>query len=770
VAAVAAAMVLLAGPGLAQTPDAVCAADSLYLISPDMVDLHLETTGVPGLTISWPNLDQTDATCFSLSDTENLGFEVDAGGGFGDRVDRRLVFSTENDGEVGGPNDGNITIRWRSLGGAANGILAGEFNLSNNGGLWSYDRTGGESAWRQVNNGLPMSWPRTNVVALAQGAGDFMVAGFTRGNAIDSESAGLFAYNGTNWSRLIAEGGLRITAVAISPADNNSFAVGTDGGGLFVTDDGGVTFTQWTLNLEEPATVEPPSRFLVSALNWDSSRLLVFMPSWGLFISADGGNTFSRSEFMVRKNLDVTDPTAFEYVLPIVEDIAVDPTNPNRIVTALQFHGAFESTDGGGSWHDLYGDLVVIDPDSAGVWINSGLNVLVDETDPQVILLGVSQKGLYRSGNGGQNWHLVADELQPENRARLLHFALSNRPGLPGEMLAMEDGWRLLHSMDSGVTWSEFSPRPLLNDALFIVTRRDNSGDFVLGTSNGGIYETGTVLELSDTYSTSTSPELRDLDLGLTMTFGEGTVARGDAFELVAQTFQGWAVWRGAAHDPDNMTMIGLYDRVNPEDCFEGFCGDNSLEVVPACFAAKRAACFDLSNPDTLRFFDAEVYNGLSYVYAVTSFDYGNMALTTAQNNTNEMLFSARWSVGDTLTHFPGAGNRTRINVNQPAASAAATPDNEIYAFPNPVRLGAGIPGGEGRLVTFTNLPEGARVRVFTTAGDDIINLGPDNQTGGQIYWRTVNRDGEDVSAGVYLYKVEMPQREDYWGRIVVIR
>ena len=61
-------------------------------------------------------------------------------------------------------------------------------------------------------------------------------------------------------------------------------------------------------------------------------------------------------------------------------------------------------------------------------------------------------------------------------------------------------------------------------------------------------------------------------------------------------------------------------------------------------------------------------------------------------------------------------------------------------------------------------------MRVFTTAGDDIINLGPDNQTGGQMYWRTVNRDGEEISAGIYLYKVEMPAREDYWGRIVVIR
>jgi len=67
-------------------------------------------------------------------------------------------------------------------------------------------------------------------------------------------------------------------------------------------------------------------------------------------------------------------------------------------------------------------------------------------------------------------------------------------------------------------------------------------------------------------------------------------------------------------------------------------------------------------------------------------------------------------------------------------------------------------------------LPEGSRVRVFTTAGDDVINLGPDNQDGGNISWGTNNRNGVDVSAGVYLYKVEMNNREDYWGKLVIIR
>ena len=244
-------------------------------------------------------------------------------------------------------------------------------------------------------------------------------------------------------------------------------------------------------------------------------------------------------------------------------------------------------------------------------------------------------------------------------------------------------------------------------------------------------------------------------------------MANGDIFRVKAQTFQGWAVWRSLAADPDNMTLVGLYDRVNPEDCIRGFCGNENYEVIPRCFAAKRAACFDFSTPDTVRFFDDEIYNGFDYYYAVSSFDYGNTALGTPENNSSSLLFSPRWQ-DDAASPFPGAGNRQFIQINEPAADPVL--DDEIYAYPNPVRGGAGFAGDEGRRVAFTNLPAGALVRVFTTAGDDVNVLGPEGQTGGQIYWYTDNHDGEEVAPGVYLYKVEMAQRAPYWGRIVVIR
>ncbi len=277
----------------------------------------------------------------------------------------------------------------------------------------------------------------------------------------------------------------------------------------------------------------------------------------------------------------------------------------------------------------------------------------------------------------------------------------------------------------------------------------------------------GTPIALSDTYNSTTTPNLRDLDLGLEITIGNGSLLPGEQFTLKCQTFQGWAVWRSHSNDMNNMSLLGIYDRTNPEDCIEGYCGDVSYELLPNCFAAKKAACFNFDTPGSVRFFDQEVYEGFSYYYAVTSFDYGNTALSTNESLTNAMVFSPRWE-GDLNSPYSGVGNFTTIQVN--SVPATPTTGELIYVYPNPLREGAGLPGTEGEMVVFTNLPEGSRVRVFTTSGDDVIDLGPDNQVGSNIRWRTVNRESERVSAGVYLYKVEMPEREDFWGRLVIIR
>ncbi|MBE0566274.1 MAG: hypothetical protein IH621_09975 [Krumholzibacteria bacterium] len=755
---------LAASPAAASTPPAACAADSLYLISPDVVRTDLQETGRLGMVISWPNLDLDEATCYTLKNTGGLGFVPTVTGGFGDRVDRVIGFSSADTGRVGAAQAAPLSVRWRSVGAATYGNLDGVINLANNGGIWRWNAATG--TWGQANAGLPMSWRQANVVALAQGTGGVMYAGFTSGQTVDTAPQGLYRYDGAAWSQVgaaIFGSTRRVTAVAVDPTNNDRVAVGTSQQGLYVSSDGGQTFTNWAANLD-PAFASPPANFAVAALAWGGGRLFAAINSFGVFVSSDGGGSFLRVPLWVKQNLDAA---VSPDVVPQVNAFTIDPADPDRILAALFFHGVFESLDGGASWRDRYGDLVVPIPGTSGAWIRTAQSVAIDPGDPQVLVMGVLQRGLYRTADGGQTWQLVGQDQQPANTGQLTRIMVTAVPGQPARFLALEDKWNLLESLDGGLSWQEFAQPPALKTALSIDAVPGGSGDLLVGTWAGGTYITGTPVPLAQTYTTGTSPELRNLDLGLLVAFDAGSVAAGDAFELVSQTFQGWAVWRAPAADPDRMVMIGLYDRVNPEDCIEGYCGDLTYEPIPQCFAAKRAACFTGIDADTIRFFDDEIYNGFSYYYAVSSFDYGNTAATTPENNNKAMVISPRWE-GDARSPFTGPGNRTFVRVDLKAEPAAQ--GEEIYVYPNPLRLDSGIPGEDGVTVVFTNLPPNSRIRVFTTAGDDVVDLGPDNQVGGQIRWLTRNRAQEPVSAGVYLYKVESPAREPYWGRLVVIR
>ena len=225
-------------------------------------------------------------------------------------------------------------------------------------------------------------------------------------------------------------------------------------------------------------------------------------------------------------------------------------------------------------------------------------------------------------------------------------------------------------------------------------------------------------------------------------------------------------MWRGDVTAPDRMELIGLFDKSNPETCIEGYCGDESYNVLPNCYADKRAACFDFSDPETVVFFDDDVYEGFTYYYAVSTFDYGNISFSSPNSLTAEQLFSARYP-GDELTIFEGDGNRVRFYVHQDAADPQE--GLEIYAYPNPLRLDSGFTGAEGEDVRFKNLPPQSRVQVFTLDGDLVADLGPEHQNGDIIAWTTRN-GSELLASGVYIYKVVMPEREDFYGKVVIIR
>lgn len=774
----------------AQEVDDAC---TLPMSVPDVNSIEFELRGSaqgPGLLVSWPEPDDASSTCYALTGTEALGVPISVVGIYRDNVDRTFSFEFADSGRVGDTEQNRFVCTWFNVNTMQTGRLGGEINLSNTGGLWGRTAAG---EWHQINSGLPAYLPYTNLVDLAAHPDGTLVAALSSGSRITNDPVGVFRKIGDNsWGSLgtdIFGSSRKVANIAVDPDSPERFAVGTRTDGVWVTTDGGQNFTQSTRELDPDAPSIPLS-FEVTALSWTGSALYVAVANYGLFVKHDGDDQFTRlAALSVQAQPDtlvIVDEWGFEteeiadwaqeppigdvvMEIPQVHMIVEDPNDSDRILVGLEKHGIWESPDAGVTWESAWINY----ERSPERWTQDVLSVLFEPSDGNTVHAGTLARSIWSTVDAGGHWEPAVTPYDDLVVAPSIVDLIEHDGGL----LAQAAGVAILESSDSGLTWTVVVDQPFNRDAQHLVSV---GGELLLPTTGGGIYSVDTVMPLVDSIQpTDTDADLLGVDLGLSIQFGDGEITLIDAdddgipdarvFHLVCQDYQGWIVWRSNRDDPDNMMMIGRYDRNNPETCMEGFCGDSYVQL-PNCYSERRAACFDLSIPGNVSFYDGDVFNGFTYHYSVTPYDYGDVSLIADPVAlAKPYRFPARFE-GDPAGMDAGPGNRVSYQIN--TLEAPDEDGEEIYVFPNPLRRDAGIVGGEGEEVIWTNLPEGTEIQVFTLGGDLITTLPHDDsqQQDGNIYWVTRNDANELLASGVYIWKAIMKHRGDFWGKLVIIR
>jgi photosystem II stability/assembly factor-like uncharacterized protein len=282
-----------------------------------------------------------------------------------------------------------------------------------------------------------------------------------------------------------AAGGGRVTAVVGVPGQPNVYYVGAAAGGVFRTNDGGLSWKP-VFEKEPVASVgaialAPSNPNVVWVGTGEANIRNDISGGRGVYVSTDGGNSW---RFAGLKDAGQ------------ISSIVVDPSDPNKVFVGAIGHawgpnqerGVFRTSDGGKTWQKvLYSNettgasSLIMDPGNpmilfAGMW--------PVERHPWMLESGGTSGGIYRSVDGGSTWKKLTDGLPEGPTGRI---GLGASPSNPRHIYALVEAKRgiLWDSVDLGDHWRQVSDNHALNARPFyfselMVSPRDESKVYFL--------------------------------------------------------------------------------------------------------------------------------------------------------------------------------------------------------------------------------------------------------------------------------------------------
>ena len=124
-----------------------------------------------------------------------------------------------------------------------------------------------------------------------------------------------------------------------------------------------------------------------------------------------------------------------------------------------------------------------------------------------------------------------------------------------------------------------------------------------------------------------------------------------------------------------------------------------------------------------------------------------------------------------TVTAMTSGFSFFRVLVNVPVSPDLST----IVVYPNPfkpndgnTRTGVEFTGAAGTGVTFANLTQNVKIRIYTLTGELVDELSATGQ--GRVQWDAKNSRGQKVSSGIYIYHIDGDGNEKRIGKLAVVR
>jgi len=326
-----------------------------------------------------------------------------------------------------------------------------------------------------------------------------------------------FTAAASDWRLLGPEGG-DVRSLSYDPANPSRILLGTSAGQMFVSEDGGAS---WSLF----AHLGPGDDYVLDHIIFDPTHsATVYVAAWSLnnadegdvFRSDDGGRTWHALPAVHGKSIRTmamapSDPktlmigaldgvfrsrdggATWQRISPEnqaeiknIESLAIDPQNPN-IVYAGTWHLPWKTEDGGATWHSI----------SKGIAFDSDMfSIIIDPHNPQVVYASACS-GMYKSLDKAEYFHRLSLQLPPwAHRTRILkqdpqraNIVYAGTTGGLWKTLDGGDHWKLV--TDDEVIVNDVLVDPVNPDRVLVATDRggvlaSNDGFAHYQTSNRG--------------------------------------------------------------------------------------------------------------------------------------------------------------------------------------------------------------------------------------------------------------------------------------------
>jgi hypothetical protein len=244
--------------------------------------------------------------------------------------------------------------------------------------------------------------------------------------------------------------------------------VGTRKGAFILTSDGkreawdisGPHFGGWEIYHVKGSPAEPSRLYASQSTGW-----------FGQIVqrSDDGGTTWEPvgNQFQydgVPGTHQWYDGTPHPWEFARVWHLEPSLTDPDTVLAGVEDAALFRSTDGGQNWHELPGlrghdSGSSWQPGAGGMCLHT---IIVDPTDPERIFVAISAAGVFRTDDGGEKWRPMNTGLHsdgiPDPYAEVGHCVhrLAMHPSRP-DVLYMQKHWDVMRSDNAGESWDEVS-------------------------------------------------------------------------------------------------------------------------------------------------------------------------------------------------------------------------------------------------------------------------------------------------------------------------